>query len=276
MLALSNRDPTLNMLVICGLCCYVFSVILRTAVRPMVCLSSVAITLVISLAGLPLFLNESTRLNAAFASAALASVPLVMVAACIQLSAHLYGTTLRQLMAQRDLMQFARQDPLTGLENRLGLRERFEILAPGPTRPAALLYLDLDQFKPVNDLHGHQAGDALLRAVAMRLKACLRPGDTAFRIGGDEFVVLQTRVRRQSDVATMAQRLLASLSEPYDLDGSILHVGASIGIALANMGDAELDALAAAADAALYDAKRAGRRTFRFAKGSSPQLWLIA
>lgn len=161
-------------------------------------------------------------------------------------------------------MRFARRDPLTGLENRLALRERFEVLAPGLARPAALLYLDLDGFKPVNDCYGHQAGDALLRAVATRLTSCLPPGDTAFRIGGDEFVVLQTRVRQHTDAAAMAGRLLASLSEPYELDGSIICVGVSIGIALANMGDADLDALAKAADAALYDAKRAGRGTYRF------------
>lgn len=274
--ALSYRDPTLTILVICGLCCYVFSLILCTAVRPLVCLPSVAITLALSLAGLPLFVNEGTRLDTTFASAALATVAILMAATCLQLSAHIYRTMLRQLMAQRDLMRFARQDPLTGLENRLALRERFEMLAPGPTRPAALLYLDLDGFKPVNDLHGHQVGDALLRAVAKRLTVCLPPSDTVFRIGGDEFAVLQTHVRQRSDTMVLARRLLESLSEPFELNDSTVHIGASIGIALADTANAELDCLAAAADAALYNAKRSGRGTFRFTKDSSSPLQLIA
>jgi diguanylate cyclase (GGDEF)-like protein len=122
----------------------------------------------------------------------------------VQLSSHLYRTTLNQLVAQRDLIRFARQDPLTGLDNRWALRERFEALAPGPARPAALIYLDLDGFKPINDIHGHQVGDALLRAVAARLTASLRPGDSVYRIGGDEFVMLLPRVRQRSDTTEIA------------------------------------------------------------------------
>ncbi|MGI4876103.1 MAG: diguanylate cyclase domain-containing protein [Janthinobacterium lividum] len=266
--ALSYRDTPLALLIVCALCCYIFSVILRTAVRPIVCLSSVAVTLVPTLSGLTLFVDNGSRLNPTFAFAALATVAAVLVLSCVQLSAHLYRTTLSQLMAQRDLVRFARQDPLTGLNNRLALRERFEDFTPGPTRLIALLYLDLDGFKPVNDAHGHQAGDALLCAVATRLTACLRPGEGAYRIGGDEFVVL-SRVRQPSDATAMAQRLLVSLSEPYSLRSVTICVGVSIGIALADVGDADLDDLTATADAALYEAKRSGRGTFRFAKHPS-------
>ena len=141
--------------------------------------------------------------------------------------------------------------------------------------PAVLLYLDLDGFKPVNDKHGHQAGDALLREVARRLDVCIQPGDDAFRIGGDEFVVLLSRVRQRSDVSEVARRLLVSLSEPYVLDTATVSIGASIGIAFAESSNADLDYLASTADAALYDAKRSGRGTFRFAKDAS-SLRLIA
>jgi diguanylate cyclase (GGDEF)-like protein len=182
--------------------------------------------------------------------------------------------TAHQLIAQRDLMRFARQDPLTGLDNRLALREQFEEPSLEPTKAVALLYLDLDGFKRVNDRHGHQVGDALLCVVATRFAACLRPGERVFRMGGDEFVVL-SRVRQRSDAAAIARRLLASLSEPYALDSATVQIGASIGIALADADYTDLDELMAAADASLYDAKHNGRGTFRFAE-DTPSLRLIA
>ncbi|WBH15831.1 diguanylate cyclase domain-containing protein [Sphingomonas radiodurans] len=132
----------------------------------------------------------------------------------------------------------------------------------------ALLYLDLDGFKPVNDLHGHQLGDALLSQVAARLCACLGPGEDAFRIGGDEFIVILSRVRHQSEVTEMARRLTACVSEPFALGPEAVRVGASIGIVLSET-SVELDDLMARADVALYEAKRSGRGMFRFAKDAS-------
>jgi diguanylate cyclase (GGDEF)-like protein len=237
--------------------------------RPLVSLSSVAIALILTLAGLPQFLNEGTRLDPTFASAALATVAAVLILTYVQLTGLLYRTTLHQLIAQRDLIRFARRDPLTGIDNRLALRERFEALAPGSGRLIALLLIDLDGFKPINDEHGHQAGDAILRQVATRLTACLRPGDGAFRIGGDEFAVLLSPVRQRSEATAMARRLVGSLSEPYAVEGEAVRVSASIGVAFGDEGDADLDVLAAAADAALYDAKRSGCCTFRFARDAA-------
>lgn len=273
LVALSYREPRLALLVVSILGCYVFSLILRTSVRPLVCLPSVGITVILTLAGVPLYVAGQSDVTIDFVE--LATVGVVLLLSCLQMTGHIYRTTVSQLVAQRDLMRFARRDPLTGLENRLALRERFEALSPKPARPAVLLYLDLDGFKPVNDVHGHQIGDALLCETASRLIACLRPGDDAFRIGGDEFVVLMPRVRQRNEATEMARRLLASLSEPFTQDGTTVRIGASIGIALVDTGDADLDGVVATADSALYDAKRSGRGTFRFAKNGSP-LRLIA
>ena len=263
---LSYRDPPLALLAVCALCCYVFSLILRTAVRPRVCLPSVAVSVGLTAVGLPPFMNDGSRLNPTFALAALATTSLVLALSSIQLAGHLYRTTLDQLVAQRDLLRFARQDPLTGLNNRLALRERFEAMTSQSTPPAALFYIDLDEFKPVNDAHGHQVGDALLCQAATRIGYCIQPDDGAFRIGGDEFAVLVSRLRHPNDttssVLLLARHLLSSLSESYQLNGTVVRISASIGIALSTV-ELDLDDMTAIADAALYEAKRSGRGTFR-------------
>ncbi|WBH15005.1 hypothetical protein [Sphingomonas radiodurans] len=135
---LSYRDPALTLLVVCGLCCYVFSLILRTAIRPIVCLPSIMLALVPTIIGLMSFLDHGTRLDPTFTLLALATIAIVLFMASVQLTRHLYQTTLDQLVSQRDLMQFARRDPLTGLNNRLALREHFDTLFRGPVRPMAL------------------------------------------------------------------------------------------------------------------------------------------
>lgn len=267
LLALSYRDVPVALLIVCTLCCYIFSLVVRTAVRPRVCLLSAAITLVLTLAGLPVFVTSGSRLDPAAALAALATVAAVLVLSSVQLTAHLYRTTLNQLLAQRDLVRFARQDPLTGLDNRLALREHFDVLLPGPMPLVALLYVDLDAFKPVNDLHGHRVGDDLLCAVADRLRASLQVGERVFRMGGDEFVVL-SRVHHRKGATAIARRLLLSISRPYAIAALDVRISASIGVALAKSIEADLDALTADADAALYDAKRSGG-TFRFAKDAA-------
>lgn len=265
LLVMSYRDPPLALLVVCTLCCYVFSLIVRTAVRPTVCLSSVMMALVPTLIGLGHFLDEGTRLTPAFAAAIFGSVAIVLVGTCIQLTGVLYRTTLDQLLAKRDLVKFSRQDPLTGIDNRLALRERFQTVSPEPTQLVALMYLDLDHFKPINDVHGHQVGDIMLREVAKRLTASLGSCGTAFRTGGDEFALLVWPLHYRSDAAVVARRVIAALSDPYTIEGLTVSISGSIGIALADANDGNLDDLAEAADVALYDAKRRGGGAFRFA-----------
>ena len=176
----------------------------------------------------------------------------------------------RQLLAQRDLLsaqgQLSHQalhDALTGLPNRVLALDRAEQMLAGAARArtgVAALYVDLDGFKHVNDTFGHAAGDELLRIVAARLRTVIREGDTAARMGGDEFVVLLGGETFDAGPELVAERLLDVLRKPCDLvetTGRYVTVSASIGIASASGGGA--DALIGSADLALYEAKAAGR-----------------
>jgi len=157
-------------------------------------------------------------------------------------------------------------DQLTGLPNRALLADRLGQALPAARRNGvrvALLSLDLDNFKDVNDTLGHAAGDTLLCAVSARLRACLRESDTLARIGGDEFAIVQPSVRGPHDAEVLAGRLLEAIGEPVMLEGQLVFVRASIGIALAAPGDDAAE-LAKQADVALYQAKGAGRGGFCF------------
>jgi len=167
--------------------------------------------------------------------------------------------------AEERLAYTARHDALTGLPNRVLLRE---YLDPHPDRrrregPVAVLCLDLDGFKHVNDQFGHPAGDALLCAVAERLRANTRPDDVVVRLGGDEFAILQNAAAQPDDATALAKRLIAEIARPYALGGDCVTIGTSIGIVWA-VGDDELGLLLKFADLALYRAKAAGRGTYRF------------
>jgi len=163
--------------------------------------------------------------------------------------------------------EMARHDSLTGLPNRLFLRERLEEALSRLKRSGeacAVLLIDLDRFKPVNDTLGHPMGDALLKKVADRLRSTVRPTDTVARIGGDEFVILQTNVRVASDTQALARRLVDLVGRTYMVDGHLLTIGASVGVALAPSDGTEADTLLKNADLALYRAKLDGRATYRF------------
>jgi diguanylate cyclase (GGDEF)-like protein/PAS domain S-box-containing protein len=158
-------------------------------------------------------------------------------------------------------------DTLTGLPNRALLNDRI-----GHTIADAayhghrfgLMVLDLDGFKEVNDTLGHGTGDLLLCEVGMRLLACVRSYDTVARLGGDEFSVLLPEVRQDSDVGTVARKILDALARPFTIGGKELFISASIGIALYPSDSAEIDALFRYADSAMYHAKKQGRNNFQF------------
>jgi len=166
----------------------------------------------------------------------------------------------------RELRHQALHDPLTGLPNRVLLLDRAEqMLARARRRelPVAALYVDVDGFKLVNDTFGHAAGDELLKIVASRLRSITREGDTAARLGGDEFVVLLDGPTLDAGPELVAERLLETLSEPYEMQQALsrpLSLGASIGIAYGLAGTA--DELLRDADAALYEAKGAGKNRY--------------
>ena len=169
--------------------------------------------------------------------------------------------------AEARIEQLTQRDPLTGLANRALLGERVAqaILRAAHARgELALLAIDLDRYRLVNESLGHAAGDALLRAVAERLQNALRREDTLARLGGDDFVLLWNGVRSAEEAAALASRIVAILGRPFTIEGSTLHVEASVGIALYPRDGRDFGELLRNADAALYHAKSAGRGDFAF------------
>ena len=171
-----------------------------------------------------------------------------------------YNFTVRGITMRLLFQTLARHDPLTGLPNRLSLREQFGTAAAGRQSGTmiAVHCLDLDRFKPVNDIYGHPMGDTLLKAVAGRLTGVLRDGDFAARLGGDEFVVVQTGLRHASEAELLARRILKTVGHPYALEGHVISIGTSVGYALSPEHGTDLDRLAALADEALVEVKRTG------------------
>lgn len=170
--------------------------------------------------------------------------------------------------AEAKISHLARYDELTALPNRVSFRDEIERLlaiSHSSERLCALLFVDLDQFKQVNDTLGHPCGDQLLCAVANRLREMLRPEDFVARFGGDEFVVFQQNIGTAEDAASLARRIVERLSERYRIDNHLVEIGASVGIALTSPdGDVSADTLLKNADMALYRAKADGRGTFCF------------
>jgi diguanylate cyclase (GGDEF)-like protein len=175
--------------------------------------------------------------------------------------------------AEARITHLARYDELTALPNRVNFRDEIERLLKVPhdaEQLSALLFIDLDQFKQVNDTLGHPCGDQLLCAVADRLRAMLRPEDFVARFGGDEFVVFQQNIGSAEDAAHLARRIVDHLSERYKIDNHLVEIGASVGIAMTSHG-VSADTLLKNADMALYRAKADGRGTFCFFRDEMAQ-----
>jgi len=172
-----------------------------------------------------------------------------------------------RIEAEERLNYQAYHDPLTELPNRLLLAERLRSALSRAERSGlavALLYLDLDGFKHVNDTLGHQEGDRLLKAMAGRLQACVRGHDAVARLGGDEFVVLVEDVRDPRQPARVAENIIAALSAPFELGGLELRMRASVGISMGPLHGSTGEQLLKAADAAMYRAKRTGQGRYQF------------
>jgi diguanylate cyclase (GGDEF)-like protein len=176
--------------------------------------------------------------------------------------------------AEARISHLARYDELTALPNRVNFRDEIERLlaiSHGAERLSALLFVDLDQFKQVNDTLGHPCGDQLLCAVADRLREMLRPEDFVARFGGDEFVVFQQNILSNEDAAGLARRIVDRLSERYQIDNHLVEIGASVGIAMTSPAGISADTLLKNADMALYRAKADGRGTFCFFRDEMAQ-----
>lgn len=168
---------------------------------------------------------------------------------------------------QQRVEHLALHDSLTGLPNSRLLVDRINqalASAKRAKRPIGLMYVDLDGFKPVNDTYGHAAGDLVLKEFAVRLTNILRESDSTARVGGDEFVAVLDEITGEADAARAAERLLAETARPFDIGGVHAMLSASIGIALYPVDGENGESLLQHADAAMYEAKRAGKNNYRF------------
>jgi diguanylate cyclase (GGDEF)-like protein/PAS domain S-box-containing protein len=174
-----------------------------------------------------------------------------------------------RVQVESELRRMASHDPLTGLRNRGSLEECLDdaIARAGRSHiQVSVLFVDLDGFKRVNDNYGHAAGDQVLCEVALRLKQCVREGDTVGRVGGDEFVVIPASDGRSESADSIAQRLLEALAEPISFKGGSAQISASIGIAQHPPFPGDAKEMLKSADAAMYEAKRAGKGCVRTAR----------
>jgi diguanylate cyclase (GGDEF)-like protein/PAS domain S-box-containing protein len=192
--------------------------------------------------------------------------------------ARLVGTSMdisERKRTEKKIQQAAQHDNLTGLPNRSLLAEYCSHILAMSARsgePGALLFIDLDRFKPINDLYGHDAGDKVLQEVARRLLGCTRKGDIVSRLGGDEFIVVLPRIESPHDPAKVAQHILDAIDQPIAVGAHQLNVSPSIGISQFPQQGTELELLIRCADLAMYSAKKAGRNNFKtYAPGLNEQ-----
>lgn len=174
-------------------------------------------------------------------------------------------TRLKQTNEQ--ILKLAQHDTLTALPNRILFHDRLNQAMTRASRDRgsfAVLFIDLDDFKIVNDTFGHDAGDALLHEAAKRITACVRKSDTVARMGGDEFTVIISNVRTPASVERVAKKIVANLASEFDLNGKICSVSASIGIALYPDNGETAAQLVKVADDAMYTAKYSGKNCYRF------------
>jgi diguanylate cyclase (GGDEF)-like protein len=163
---------------------------------------------------------------------------------------------------ENDIQHIAQHDALTHLPNRALFNDRLQQAIATALRNKsrlALMFIDLDKFKPVNDTYGHGVGDLLLKEVALRIQDCLRESDTAARIGGDEFVVLLPAIETEQDAGTVGEKVLDALNRPFVLAGHTLEISGSIGVAVYPEHGKDEKLLVKSADIAMYHAKKNGR-----------------
>jgi diguanylate cyclase (GGDEF)-like protein len=185
----------------------------------------------------------------------------------VRATSSVLSTALQRIDSEARLAYLAQFDALTGLPNRALLADRFSqaiVQAKRRELPVAVLFIDLDGFKAVNDALGHAAGDELLKQVAARLQAAVRTEDTVARISGDEFAIVLTELVRPEDAALVAQKVIDGLAESLQVEGSEIFVTASVGIAAFPADGTDAETLISAADAAMYRAKQTGRNAHHF------------
>ncbi|WP_257558337.1 GGDEF domain-containing protein [Sphingobium sp. CFD-2] len=272
--ALSSHAPLNHMVVVSLVFTFGAGTVARISCRPLICVPSVLLAAAPAIVALAVHaggqIGQEWHAEYFFVEAVLVSV---VTALSIETVRHLYRSTVEQLTTRHDLTHLVRKDALTGLPNRLLLRERFAgslETSLAEKASVALHFLDLDGFKSVNDRYGHPVGDLLLREVAVRLSGSVRSKDTVARLGGDEFVVVQEGIHHVDEATMLARRVIKQLSAPYAVNGHLLEISVSVGIAIATRDERDFDELSVRADAALYDSKRAGKGRFHLCAPSDP------
>ncbi len=251
-LTFSSEDVSLHMLITGMVFGYGAGVVSRLSVRPALAVPLLMITSLSAVA--------AAAISGGPAHWILASAFSVFLVASLESVRHMHVGVVREIGMRLDMATLARTDPLTGLANRLGLRFAFrEIPEAGKKAPMVVVHcFDLDRFKPVNDHFGHAVGDALLTTLADRIRSLLRETDLAARIGGDEFVVLQSPVRHPEEAEMFSRRLWRAITAVYAINDIEISIGVSLGYAISPPDPRELDILLAAADVALYRMKKGG------------------
>jgi diguanylate cyclase (GGDEF)-like protein len=232
---------------------------------------AVPLTVVVSwtMASMQLGINPDATVRVGYVTVSVIVIGAIVAALLTGGLSYYTARIMQELTLTRaELRQISRTDPLTGLPNRVLLQEQLEEALARTVygEYVALLYIDIDGFKSVNDSLGHRIGDELLKSVVVSLSDCLDETDIIARLGGDEFVVVQTAVKRSEDVIALVTRIYQSIREPHECLGHLVNTDASIGIALASQDGIDVEQLMKNADLAMYSAKEAGRRTYRFFK----------
>ncbi len=265
---LMEHEPLVHICTISLIFTFGAGVVSRNSGRPRLCVISLALAVVPTALAM-LVHASSDHAEPLHAEFFVFEALLLLAVAAMSLSSvgHLYTVMVEHLITKHDLAKLARFDPLTGLPNRLSLRESFQSglrSSQAATTHLAIHYMDLDGFKSINDRYGHPAGDKMLLEVAQRLNAIVRSDDVACRLGGDEFLLIQTCVQHRDQAEILARRVIRQLSEPYLIDGIEMRVTVSVGIALSPEFGLDLEHLMACADAALYRSKARGKAQVQF------------
>ncbi|MDB5716100.1 MAG: hypothetical protein JWO15_3497 [Sphingomonadales bacterium] len=271
-----NGGEAVRLLIVAETYGFCAGMVSRGFVRPQLC------SLMVLMGALPtatgfLILACKTGGTEGLVMVVVASLFAIYAVSSLETIAHLYRSMLSQLSTKRELAAFARVDPLTGLANRLAMREKLasETLRQDGPRLFALMLIDFDGFKAINDRHGHPVGDRVLQEMARRMTETIRQGDLVVRLGGDEFCILQTSLGKPKEAEAMGNRLIRILAQPFDDRGTTLRIGSSIGIAFDDGSVGDIDLLIERADSALYRAKRSGGNAIRL-WGNVPHLTLAA
>lgn len=246
-------DPTVHMLITAVLFGFSAGTVTRVAYRPRLALLNLLIV------SIPTAIACLLHGGAMYLCLSLTSI--IFLLGAFETVQHLYATIVSQFTMKRSFAGLARRNSLTGLSNRLELNEKLETVMADAARMGhslAVHSLDLNHFKAANDIHGHPTGDAILKEVARRLTRLTRASDLLVRLGGDEFILVQTALATREQAIALASRIVQDIGACYAIGGRDIEIGTSVGIAIQSDEQLTPEELLARADQALYQAKRTG------------------